>query len=157
MRGKQAPKRKKEPDSKYQSTTIGKLINLVMRAGKKTIAKKIVYGAFDVIEEKTKQDPLQVFQMAMRKVSPTVEIRPRRVGGANYQVPFPVKGDRQETLGLRWIINASRMRKGKPMKEKLAMEIIDASKDEGAAVKKRNDVHRMAEANRAFAHFAKYG
>lgn len=157
MRGKQAPKRKQEPDNKYNSTTIGRLINLVMKDGKKSVAKRVVYDAFDIVQEKTKQEPIDVFTRALGKIAPAVEIRPRRVGGANYQVPFPVKGARQEALALRWLITAARGRKGRPMRDRLAMEILDATKDEGGAIKKKNDVQRMADANKAFAHFAKYG
>ena len=157
MRGKHITKRTIAPDVKHNSPIVAKLINQIMRQGKRTAAQKIVYGAFDLIAAKTKEDPMMVFDRALKKVGPAVEIRPRRVGGANYQVPFPVKGDRQNALALRWIIQAARTRKGRPMAEKLASEILDACNEEGAAIKKKMDVHRMAEANRAFAHFAKYG
>ncbi len=157
MRGKQAPKRNISPDPKFNSPLVGKLVNHVMRKGKKTIAQKVVYQAFDIIQKETKEDPLSVFEKAIENVGPTVEIRARRVGGAHYQIPFPVRGDRRITLALRWIIQAARGRKGRPMREKLAAEIVDASKGEGAAMKKKSDVHKMAEANKAFAHFAKYG
>lgn len=157
MRGKQASKRKLAADPKYHSTIVAKLINQIMRQGKRTAAQKVVYGAFEILKEKTKEDPMVVFDRALKKVGPSVEIRPRRVGGSNYQVPFPVKGDRQVALALRWIIQASRAKKGRPMAEKLAFEMLDACNEEGAAIKKKMDVHRMAEANRAFAHFAKYG
>lgn len=157
MRGKQAPKRKIDPDSRYNSYVIARMINLVMQRGKKSVAQTVVYDAFDIIKKKSGQEPMDVFDRAMANVGPSVEIRPRRVGGANYQVPFPVKGDRQQTLALRWIIKAAKSRKGRPMRERLANEILDAFNEEGAAMKKKNDVHRMAEANRAFAHFAKYG
>jgi small subunit ribosomal protein S7 len=156
MRGKPAPKRKIEPDAKYNDTDVAKLINYIMRRGKKSVAEKIVYGAFDIIKEKTKQDPRHVFHKALKKVSPLVEVRGKRVGGANYQVPFQVRGERRFTLGCRWLIEAAKNRKGKPMYEKLAAEILDAVNGEGAAVKKREDVHRMAEANKAFAHFARF-
>ncbi len=126
-----------------------------MERGKKTVAQKIVYGCFEKIKEIIKQDPRHVFNKAMKQVSPLLEIRGRRIGGANYQIPFQVRGDRRFTLGCRWIIDAARARKGKPMAEKLAAEIMDAAKGEGAAVKKRAEVHRMAEANKAFAHFAR--
>lgn len=157
MRGKQATKRKIKADPKFNSLVLAKLTNLVMERGKKTIAQKIIYSALEFIREKTKEDPMVVFDRAMKKVGPAVEIRPRRVGGANYQVPFPVKGDRQQALAMRWIIAGASTRKGMPMHVKLAQELMDASRDEGAAIKKKMDVHRMAEANRAFAHFAKYG
>ena len=154
MRGKQAPKRKIEPDPKYDNLVLAKLINLIMLKGKKSTARSVVYGALDIIEEKTKKDPIPVFEKAMSNVSPVLEVKSRRIGGANYQVPIEVKGDRKMALAMRWIIGASRSRKGKAMKVKLAQELLDASEKQGEAMKKREDVHRMAEANRAFAHFA---
>jgi len=155
MRGKkQAPRRIIAPDPRYQSTVIGKFINKIMERGKKTVARGIVYRAFDLVAEKTKQDPRDVFDLAMKNVSPQVEVKGRRVGGANYQVPMEVRGERRVTLATRWIIEAARAKKGRPMHEKLADEFILASKNEGDAIKKKLDVHRMAEANRAFAHFA---
>ena len=156
MRGKQAPKRKIEPDAKYNDADVAKFINYIMRRGKKSVAENVVYGAFDIIKEKTKQDPRHVFHKALKKISPLLEVRGKRVGGANYQVPFQVRGERRFTLGCRWLIEASKNRKGKPMYEKLAAEILDAVNGEGAAVKKREDVHRMADANKAFAHFARF-
>lgn len=155
MRGKQAPKRKLEGDPKYNDVDVAKFINYVMERGKKTVAQKIVYGAFDIIKEETKQDPRHVFRKALKRVSPLVEVRGKRVGGANYQVPFQVRGERRFNLGCKWILEASDKRKGKPMHIKLAQEILDAVKGEGAAVRKRDDVHRMAESNKAFAHFAR--
>lgn len=155
MRGKKAPKRKIEGDGRYNDADIAKFINYVMRRGKKTVAEKVVYGAFDIIKDETKQDPRHVFHKALKRVSPLVEVRGKRVGGANYQIPFQVRGERRFNLGCRWLINAADDRKGKPMHKKLAEEILDAAKGEGAAVKKREDVHRMAEANKAFAHFAR--
>lgn len=155
MRGKRAPKRNINPDPKFGSVTVSKFINTVMRRGKKTTAQKVVYGAFDAIHEKTKQDPLEVFETAMRNVTPTVEVKSRRVGGANYQIPITVRGERRQALGFRWIILAADSRKGAPMATKLADEIVNAANGEGAAVKKRADVQRMADANRAFAHFAR--
>ena len=128
-----------------------------MQRGKKTVAKNIVYGAFDIIQEKTKKNGLQVFEQAMKKVGPTVEVRGKRVGGANYQVPFPVRDDRRITLASRWIIGAAQAVKGKPMAEKLAQVLMDSARGEGPAIKKREDVHRMADANKAFAHFARFG
>lgn len=156
MRGKPAPKRKIQGDAKYNDTDVSKFINYIMRGGKKTVAEKVVYGAFEIIKEKTKQDPRHVFHKALKKISPLLEVRGKRVGGANYQVPFQVRGERRFTLACRWLIAAAKARKGKPMHEKLAYEILDAINDEGAAIKKREDVHRMAEANKAFAHFARF-
>jgi len=142
------------PDSVYDNVTVSKFINQVMRSGKKTIAEKIVYGTFDIIKEKTKKEPLEVFETAIKNASPLLEIKPKRVGGATYQVPREVRGDRMVALAIRWIISAAKSKKGKPMKEKLAEELILSAKNEGSAVKKKEDTHRMAEANRAFAHFS---
>ena len=155
MRGKPAPKRKIQTDLKYNDLEIAKLINYIMRRGKKTVAQKIVYHCFDLIKEKTKQDPRHVFNKALKQVSPLLEVRGRRIGGANYQIPFQVRGERRFALACRWLIEAANARKGQSMAKKLATEIMDASRGEGTAVKKRADVHRMAEANRAFAHFAR--
>ena len=154
MRGKKAPKRIIAPDPKFNSVAIAKLINYVMERGKKSTAQAVVYDCFEIMSEKTKQDPMAIFDKAMKNVTPILEVRSRRVGGANYQVPIEVRGDRKLTLAYRWLLIAARDRKGKPMAEKLADELIAASKNEGTAIKKREDVHRMAEANRAFAHFA---
>jgi len=156
MRGKAIPKRKIKPDIKYNRQDIAKLINYIMRKGKKTTAQKIVYGAFDILQEKTKKDPFVTYDAALRNVGPSLEIRGRRIGGANYQIPFPVNDARRQTLAFRWIISAAKARKGKPMKEALAMEILDAAKGEGTAFKKKEDTHRMADANKAFAHFARF-
>jgi len=128
-------------------------MNKVMMKGKKSISEKIVYGSFDIIREKTKRDPLEVFSQALTNVMPLVEVRARRVGGANYQVPMEVRPDRSKSLGIRWLINYSRQRAGRTMVEKLANEIIDAANGAGGAFKKREDTHRMAEANKAFAHY----
>jgi small subunit ribosomal protein S7 len=155
MRGKPVSKRKIQADLKFNDLDIAKFINYIMERGKKTVAQKIVYDCFDVVKENTKQDPRHVFNKALKQVSPLLEIRGRRVGGANYQIPFQVRGERRFALGCHWLIDAARARKGKPMAEKLAAEIIDAARGEGAAVKKRAEVHRMAEANKAFAHFAR--
>ena len=155
MRGKAVFKRKIQPEAKFNDPDIAKFINYIMERGKKTVAQQIVYGCFEIIKDITKQDPRHVFNKALKQVSPLLEIRGRRIGGANYQIPFQVRGDRRFTLGCRWIIEAARARNGKPMAEKLAAEIMDAAKGEGAAVKKRAEVHRMAEANKAFAHFAR--
>jgi len=147
------PKREIAPDPLYNNVDVAKLINKVMKDGKKSIAEKIVYGAFDLIREKTKRDPLEVFYQALNNVMPLVEVRPRRVGGANYQVPIEVRPDRSKSLGLRWLVQYARERQGKSMIEKLAQEIMDAANGTGGAVKKREDTHRMAEANKAFAHY----
>lgn len=155
MRGKPAPKRIIAPDPQYGEVEVAKFINYVMERGKKTVAQKVVYGAFDIIKDKTKQDPRHIFNRAIKQVSPTVEVRGKRVGGANYQVPFQVRTERRFTLACRWILEAARARKGKPMAEKLAAELMEAAQGEGTAFKKKQDVHRMAEANKAFAHFAR--
>ena len=154
MRRKQKFKRELEPDEKYNSLNIAKLIKIVMQDGKATIAKKIVYGALDEIEKKTKSDPVEVFELAIKNVSPMLEIRSKRIGGANYQVPREVRGERRLALAFRWMLTASRAKKGSSMAHRLADEVMLASKNEGAAIKKRMDTQRMAEANKAFAHFA---
>ena len=143
------------PDPKFDSTRLAKLINKVMWSGKKETARQIVYGALDVIETKLSvEDPLETFDMAMKNAGPTMEVRSRRIGGANYQVPREVRPERRQALAIRWIIDAARNKKGAPMAEKLADELISASKNEGSAVKKRDDTHKMADANKAFAHFS---
>jgi small subunit ribosomal protein S7 len=154
MRRKKIKKRNIQPDLVYNDVLTAKFINQVMRKGKKTIAEKIVYGAFDIVKEKTKKDPLEIFNLALENAKPLLEVRPMRIGGATYQVPIPVKEERGRTLAMRWIIQAAKLKKGKPMKEKLAEEIISAANKTGWAVKKKEDTHKMAEANRAFAHFA---
>ncbi len=144
-----------QPDLKYNSAKLEKFINSVMLDGKKSTARAVVYGALEIIGGKVKSDsPIEVFDAALRNVGPAMEIRSRRVGGANYQVPREVRPERKQALAFRWIIDASRARKGMPMSERLAAELIAASNNEGSAVKKREDTHRMAEANKAFAHFA---
>ena len=153
MRGKKAPKRVIAPDQKFNSTNIAKLINYVMQRGKKSTAQAIVYQMLDVVSEKAKQDPLAVYEAAIKNVSPQLEVRSKRVGGANYQIPVEVRGDRKYTLACRWILAAAKSRKGKAMHLKLADEIVAAAKGEGSAMKKKEDTLRMAEANRAFAHF----
>ena len=153
-RGVKKEKKEISPDLVYNSVLVAKLINQIMRRGKKTIARKVVYRAFDIIKEKTKKEPLAVFEKAIENASPLLEVKPRRVGGATYQVPREVRGKRKIALSMRWIINAAKSRKGKPMREKLAEELIEASENRGVAIKKKEDTHRMAEANRAFAHFA---
>jgi small subunit ribosomal protein S7 len=155
MRGKQAPKRKIENDAKYNNPVVTKLINYIMYGGKRQTAQKVVYGALLFAEEKLKKPAMEIFDEAMKNVSPTLEVKSRRVGGANYQVPLQVRAERRNQLALRWLITAARSKKGKPMAEKLALEIMDAAQNQGEAVRKKMDVQRMAEANRAFAHFAK--
>ncbi|MDO9399272.1 MAG: 30S ribosomal protein S7 [bacterium] len=155
MRGKPAVKRKILGDSKYNDTDIAKFTNYIMQGGKKAVAQKIIYNCLDIIKEVTKQDPRHVFGKALKQVAPLLEVRGRRIGGANYQIPHQVKGERRLALACRWILGAARAKKGKPMAEKLAMEIMDAAKGEGTAIKKRMDVHKMAESNKAFAHFAR--
>ena len=141
------------PDLVYQNAKVNKLINYVMKEGKKNAARKVVYGAFDIIK-KDHGDPVEALELALKNVGPTMEVRSRRVGGANYQVPREVRPERRLALSYRWILDAAGSKKGKPMAVRLADEILSASKNEGSAVKKREDTHRMAESNRAFAHFA---
>ena len=147
------PKRDVLPDPVYNSKLVTKLINSIMLDGKKGVAQKIVYDAFDIIKEKTGKNPAEAFETAMENVMPVLEVKSRRVGGSNYQVPMDVRPERRQTLGLRWITAYSRSRGEKTMKERLAAEIMDAMNGAGASVKKRDDVHKMAEANKAFAHF----
>ncbi len=151
-RGK-AEKRVPPPDVKYDSVKVARLINKVMKCGKKSKAEKIVYGAFALIERRTRRNPVEVFEEALQNTTPLLEVRPRRVGGATYQIPVEVPPERGFSLAVRWLVQAARARKGKPMKERLAAELMDAARGEGAAVKKRHDTHRMAEANRAFVHY----
>ena len=141
------------PDPLYNSKLVTRLINNIMYDGKKGVAQKIVYGAFDIIREKTGKEPLEVFEQAMENVMPQLEVKASRVGGATYQVPMEVRPERRQTLGLRWMTNYSRLRSEKTMKERLAGEILDAVNGAGGAAKKRDDTHKMAEANRAFAHY----
>ena len=148
-----ADKREIQPDPKFGDMVVSKFMNSIMYAGKKSVAESIVYGAFDMIEGKTKQSPLTVFEQALDNVMPTLEVRSRRVGGATYQVPVEVRTDRRQALGIRWLIIAARERNEKTMTERLSAELLDASNNRGNAVKKREDTHRMAEANRAFAHY----
>jgi len=143
-----------EPDFKYSNVQVGRFINYIMQDGKKTVASKIVYKAFDIIQDKTKQDPIEVFESAINKVAPVLEIKSKRVGGATYQVPMEVRGNRRMLLAFRWMLTAAKARKGRPMAEKLAAEILDIQNGTGSAIKKRDDVQKMAESNRAFAHFA---
>lgn len=153
MRKRQAVKRDVLPDSLYNSKVVTKLINQIMRDGKKGTAQRIVYRAFEIVKEKTGEDVMVVFDRAMENIKPALEVKSRRVGGANYQVPVEVKADRAQTLAFRWIAQYARLRSGKSMAEKLANELIDASNGTGASVKKREDTHKMAEANKAFAHY----
>jgi len=141
------------PDPIYHSKLVTRLINRIMIDGKKGIAQRILYNAFDLIKERTNQDPMEVFEQALKNVMPVLEVRARRVGGANYQVPVEVRPERRTALGLRWLVNYARLRGEKTMEERLANEIIDAANNTGAAVKKREDTHKMAEANKAFAHY----
>lgn len=154
MRRKRKFSREIEPDSKYGNAAVAKFINYVMKNGKKSTARGVVYRTFDVIEKTHKQDPMNVFDTAIKNVGPMLEIKSRRIGGATYQVPREVRGDRKLALAFRWILLAARGKKGKPMHEKLAEELMLATKNEGSAIKKKLDTHRMAEANKAFAHFS---
>lgn len=146
-------KRVAEPDLRYNSVNVGMFVNRLMKSGKKSTAQRIVYQSFELIEGRTKRAPLEVFEQALQNVMPQVEVKPRRVGGATYQVPIPVESYRQVTLAMRWLLTASRNRGGRSMAEKLAAELMDAANNQGSAVKRRDDTHRMAEANRAFSHF----
>jgi small subunit ribosomal protein S7 len=154
MAGYKFKKKIINPDLVYNDIMVAKFINQIMMNGKKTVAQKIVYGSFDIIKERTSQDPLDVFRTAIQNVSPVLEVKPKRVGGATYQVPMEVKNNRRLSLAMKWMITTSRSKKGKAMREKLADELIEASKNTGASVRKKENVHKMAEANRAFAHFA---
>lgn len=156
MRAKKAPHRNTLPDPIYGSRLVAKLINKVMFEGKKSTASKQVYDAFKLIEDKTKKEPLETFRNAIENVKPQIEVRSRRIGGAAYQVPTPVRGDRKESLAIRWLVNASRARSNSTYHsyaEKLAAEVLDALNNEGAAIKKKLDTHKMADANKAFSHF----
>ena len=148
-----AVRREVQPDAVYNNRLVTQLINKILLDGKKSVAERIVYGAFEIVKEKTEQDPLAVFKKAMDNVRPTLEVKPKRVGGATYQVPMEVNSRRATTLAIRWMVGFSRARKEKSMAERLANEIIDASNGVGASVKKREDVFKMAEANRAFSHY----
>ena len=154
MRRKRKFTREIQPDQKYGNVQVAKFINYVMRKGKKTVAEKVVYQTFDIIEQQYKQEPIALFDKVIENVGPTVEVKSRRIGGATYQVPREVRGERKFALACRWLLGATRAKKGKPMHKKLAEEMMAASKNEGTAVKKRSDTHRMAEANKAFAHFS---
>jgi small subunit ribosomal protein S7 len=142
-----------EPDIKYNSVNLTKFVNNMMIGGKKSTALRVMYDALELVEERMKRDPIEVFDEAMRNVTPAIEVRPRRVGGSTYQIPMEVPPRRARALGMRWMLQSARTRSGKSMAEKLAAELMDAARNQGAAVKKRDDTHRMAEANRAFAHY----
>jgi small subunit ribosomal protein S7 len=154
MRKKRVYKKFHQPDLQYGRIDIGRFLNYVMKDGKKSTAEKVLYAALDRVKEQTKEDPIVIFEKAMQNAAPLVEVASKRVGGANYQVPREVRPERRFVLGCRWILAAARAKKGQPMAIKLADELIAASKNEGSAIKKKLDTHRMAEANRAFAHFA---
>ena len=165
MRGKQAPKRKTKTDIRYNSALVSKFINYLMEDGKKAVSQKIVYDCFESIQKqidagkiKKEEFPtaLSVFDQAVKNVTPQMEVRGRRIGGGNYQIPYPVRGERKQFLALHWLITAAKKKKGKPMHIKLAGELTAAMNNEGDAFKKKTDVHRMADSNRAFAHFARY-
>ena len=147
------PKREVLPDPMYRSVLVTKLINSVMLDGKKGVAQKVVYGAFDIVKEKTDKDPVEVFTAALENIMPSLEVKAPRVGGATYQVPVEVRPERRQTLGLRWLTTYARARSERTMKERLAGELMDAANNTGAAVKRREDMHKNAEANKAFAHF----
>ncbi len=153
MRRRRAEKREVTPDPKYKNSTVSRFINVVMKEGKKAVAERIVYRSFDIMAEKTGKPAMEVFQKAMDNTRPLLEIKPRRIGGATYQVPIEVRPERGVSIAMRWIRNFARAKKGKPMEIKLADELLDAYKGEGSAVKKREDTHKMAEANKAFAHY----
>ena len=148
-------KHKVAPDRLYNDEAVAKFINKVMSDGKKSTAQKIVYSAFEIIKNQTKKEPIEVFRAAIENASPLLEVKPKRIGGATYQVPMEVRGDRRLALAFRWLIEGARSKKGKPMAEKLAAELIDCTNNQGNAIKKKTDMHRMAEANKAFAHFAR--
>ena len=148
-----ASKRKTPAEAKYHSANLGRFINKLMTCGKKSTAEGIVYKAFDIIERELKKNPLDVFEQALKNATPVLEVKPRRVGGATYQVPIDIRGDRRMSLAMRWLVNSAKARKGKPMSERLAAELMDASRGQGVTIKKREDTHRMAEANKAFAHY----
>jgi small subunit ribosomal protein S7 len=144
------------PDARYNSEVLARFINKVMERGKKGVAERIVYGAMDSIQQRTGRNPLEVFEQALHNATPLIEVKPRRVGGATYQVPVQIEGARRTSLAMRWLLNASRSRNGKSMQEKLANELLDAFNNTGATIKRREDTHRMAEANRAFSHYGRF-
>ncbi|MCU0653600.1 MAG: 30S ribosomal protein S7 [Candidatus Pacebacteria bacterium] len=153
MAGKKIIKREPAPDPVYNNVVVAKVINHIMKKGKKTVSKKIVYGALEVIKEKTQKDPVEIFDLALNNARPLLEVKSQRIGGATYQVPKPVAKERGLAIAVRWLLESARKKKGQPMAQKLAEELINAANNTGVAIKKKEDTHRMAEANRAFAHF----
>ena len=147
------PRRPVTPDIRYNNENVSRLINKVMKGGKKSVARRIVYGALDIVEERMRRPAIEVFEEALQNVSPAIEVKPRRVGGSTYQIPVEVDSRRRRTLAILWILTAVRSRSGRSMAEKLAAELMDAARGSGAAIKKKEDTHRMAEANRAFSHY----
>jgi len=152
-RKREAVRREILPDPKYNDKQVAKFINGLMREGKKSLAERLCYGAFDIIEQRTKEEPLKVFKQALENVKPVLEVKSRRVGGSTYQVPVDVRFERRSALAMRWIIGFAKSRQGKTMKEKLASELMDAAANRGASIKKKEDTHKMAEANKAFSHY----
>jgi small subunit ribosomal protein S7 len=152
-RRNRAPKRHVDPDQKYNSQLVAAFVNKLMKDGKKTLAARIFYDALDLVEARVKKPGIDVFEQAIKNATPLIEVRPRRVGGATYQIPLEVRADRRQSLAIRWLVQSARARTGKSMAEKLAAELMDAANNQGVTVKKREDTHRMAEANRAFAHY----
>ncbi|MCL4862708.1 MAG: 30S ribosomal protein S7 [Caldilineaceae bacterium] len=153
MRRNRAEHRPVTPDPRYHSETVARFVNSVMERGKKSLATRVVYGAFDIIEERAKRPPMEVFEEALKNATPLVEVKPRRVGGATYQIPVEIGASRRMALAMRWLIDSATKRSGRNMAMRLAGELMDAARNEGSAIKKREDTHRMAEANQAFAHF----
>ncbi len=156
MRGKAASKRILEPDLKYSSVTVSKFINKVMTRGQKETARKLVYVAFDILKDKTGKEPLEVFEQALKNAQPLLEVKPRRIGGATYQVPIEIRADRAQSLSMRWIIGSTRSKQGASFGKLLAEELLDAYNNSGTAVRQKENVHKMAEANKAFAHYARF-
>jgi small subunit ribosomal protein S7 len=152
-RRKQAPRRPVAPDPRFNSELVTRFINKIMERGKKGLAERILYGSFELIQQRSGRNPLEVFEQALHNVTPVIEVKPRRVGGATYQVPVQIEGPRRQSLAIRWVLLSARNRTGKSMQEKLASELLDAANGVGATIKRREDTHRMAEANRAFAHY----
>ena len=148
-----AIKKKTSPDGKYQNVNLARFISKLMNRGKKSTAEGIVYGAIAIIEKETKKNPVDIFELALKNATPVIEVKPRRVGGATYQVPVDIRGERRLSLAMRWLLTSARARKGKPMASRLAEELIEASKGQGTTIKKREDTHKMAEANKAFVHY----
>jgi small subunit ribosomal protein S7 len=146
-------RRETPPDARYHSRTLAAFIHKVMRAGKKSLAERVVYGAFDQIEAQARRNPLDIFDQALRNATPVVEVKPRRVGGATYQVPVDIRSERRNSLAMRWLLNSARARRGRSFSERLAAELLDAANGQGATIKRKEDTHRMAEANRAFVHY----